>query len=471
MARQPRKRSGSRTPDVTEDRTSPATEGSTRESQPDTTGPGTTGRFLVLLREDADAGAAMLSRVSGLRVASAADFEAGAAPEDLGGADAVVLPELGICVVDAQPDQIRALGASVEDTGVLAIEPERVVYAIQDGPAVQTGLLGSVPESGTASISLEYLRGYRDAVNHLYDKLTGTEAGEVAAEAAPAFSETELTWGLQATKVPASRFTGRGIRVAVLDTGLDLDHPDLTGRRITAQSFIEGQQVQDGHGHGTHCIGTACGPRRPGILPRYGVAYEAEIFAGKVLSNQGSGGDGGILAGIQWAITNGCAIVSMSLGAPVQAGQPFSQVFEQAARRALARGTLIIAAAGNESQRPQRIAPVGHPANCPSIMAIGAVDRRMRIAFFSCGGLNPQGGQVDLAGPGVDIRSSWPRPTLYNTISGTSMATPHAAGIAALWAESDASFRGRSLMSMLIQSARRLPLMARDVGAGLVQAP
>ena len=123
-----------------------------------------------------------------------------------------------------------------------------------------------------------------------------------------------------------------------------LDHPDLTGRRITAQSFIEGQQVQDGHGHGTHCIGTACGARRPGILPRYGVAYEAEIFAGKVLSNQGSGGDGGILAGIQWAITNGCAIVSMSLGAPVQAGQPFSQVFEQAARRALARGTLIISA-------------------------------------------------------------------------------------------------------------------------------
>jgi subtilisin len=471
MARKPQKRSGSRTPDVTEDRASPAAEDSTRESQPDTTGPGTTGRFLVLLREDADAGAAMLSRVSGLRVASAADFEGGAAPEDLGGADALVLPQLGICVIVAQPDQIQALGASVEDTGVLAIEPERVVYAIQDGPALQPGLLGFAQGSGTQPVSLEYLRGYRDAVNHLYDKLTGTVAGEVAAEAAPVFAETELTWGLQATKVPASRFTGRGIRVAVLDTGLDLAHPDFTGRRITAQSFIEGQQVQDGHGHGTHCVGTACGPRRPGILPRYGVAYEAEIFAGKVLSNQGSGGDGGILAGIQWAITNGCAIVSMSLGAPVQAGQPFSQVFEQAARRALARGTLIIAAAGNESRRPQQIAPVGHPANCPSIMAVGAIDRRMQVAFFSCGGLNPQGGQVDLAGPGVDIRSSWPRPTLYNTINGTSMATPHVAGIAALWAESDQTFRARALMSMLIQSARRLPLMARDVGAGLVQAP
>ena len=87
MARQPRKRSGSRNPDVTEDRTRPAAEDSAKESQPDTTGPGTTGRFLVLFREDTDTAAAMLSRVSGLRVASAADFEGGAAPEDLGGAD------------------------------------------------------------------------------------------------------------------------------------------------------------------------------------------------------------------------------------------------------------------------------------------------------------------------------------------------------------------------------------------------
>jgi subtilisin family serine protease len=206
-------------------------------------------------------------------------------------------------------------------------------------------------------------------------------------------------------------------------------------------------------------------------LPRYGIAFEAEIFAGKVLSNQGIGGDGGILAGIQWAITNRCAVISMSLGAPVQAGQSFSRIFEQVAQRALAAGTLIIAAAGNDSRRPQTIAPVSHPANCPSIMAVGAVDRNFQIAPFSCGGLNPQGGQVDIAGPGVAVRSSWPRPTLYETISGTSMATPHVAGIAALWAQSNASFRGRALMSILTQSARRLPLSGRDVGAGLVQAP
>ncbi|MDF2780635.1 MAG: peptidase and in kexin sedolisin, partial [Geminicoccaceae bacterium] len=106
-----------------------------------------------------------------------------------------------------------------------------------------------------------------------------------------------------------------GIRLAVLDTGMDLQHPDFATRAVQSQSFVTGQAVQDGHGHGTHCIGTACGPAAPQRLPRYGVATNAEVFAGKVLSNQGSGADRGILAGIQWAMVNRCAVVSMSLGA------------------------------------------------------------------------------------------------------------------------------------------------------------
>jgi subtilisin len=455
-----------RASDRSEERTAAADDGSTPNP------PGTTGRFLVLMREDAvESGARLLGTSAGLQVASAEDFEEGAAPDDLGGADALMFPALGIAVVKAPPDQMQAMRAADDGAAILAVEPERTVYAIQDPLGVESGVPPAPGGSVAPGFPFEYLRGYRDAVNHLYERLTGAAPGEVAAEAAPSFAETEFTWGLQITKVSASRHTGRGIRLAVLDTGLDLAHPDFTGRRIAAQSFIRGQQVQDRNGHGTHCIGTACGPRRPGRLPRYGVAFDTEIFAGKVLSDQGSGADGGIVAGIQWAIANGCAIVSMSLGAPVQVGQPYSQVFENAARRALAAGTLIIAAAGNESRRPQSIAPVTHPANCPSIMAVGALDRHLRVAYFSCGGLNEQGGQVDIAGPGVDIRSSWPRPSLYKSIDGTSMATPHVAGIAALWAEVDPNFRGRALMSMLTQSARRLNLPARDVGAGMVQAP
>jgi subtilisin family serine protease len=346
-----------------------------------------------------------------------------------------------------------------EDNGILAIEPERVNYAI-DLP-------------GT-TLQAEYLVGYRDAINHLVDRVMGGNGAStvVAPQAGPSFADTaDLTWGLQATRVAESRFSGKGVKVAVLDTGIDTGHPDFVGRQITTQSFVAGQTVQDGHGHGTHCIGTACGPKRAGQGPRYGIAYNAEIFAGKVLSNAGSGADGGILAGIDWAVTNKCAIVSMSLGAPTQPGQSFSQVFETAARRALAAGTLIVAAAGNESSRPGVVAPVGHPANCPSILSVGALDQMLQVAPFSCGGINPQGGQVDIAAPGVAVRSSWPRPTLYRTISGTSMATPHVAGIAALLKEANPAMQGGALGWLILQSSNRLSLLARDVGAGLAQAP
>lgn len=169
-----------------------------------------------------------------------------------------------------------------------------------------------------------------------------------------------------------------------MDTGLDLTHPDFVGRNITSKSFISGEQVQDLVGHGTHCIGTACGPLNlpdPAAPMRYGIAYNAEIFAGKVLDNQGSGADGSILAGIDWAIANGCQIISMSLGAATVQGEAFSRIYERAAQRALSRGTLIIAAAGNESRNrftgKRRVPPnpVGRPANCPSIMAVAAIDQ------------------------------------------------------------------------------------------------
>lgn len=456
----------------------------------DVIAPGTTGRYLVLLREGAAKdGINALNNIAGLRVASSTDFAGGVmASETLGGADAVYFDNLSVAVVDTPPEQIQTLGVSAaEGNPILAIEPERVVYALPAAAPARAPVTAEpfadadysvappIADSATAAgLSIEFLRGYRDAVDHLVGKMlsaSGVIEGMAEEGIARAVNESELTWGLQVTKVAASRFSGNGVRVAVLDTGLDLGHPDIAGRRIVPVSFVENQAVQDGHGHGTHCIGTACGPKQPGRLPRYGIAFNAEIYAGKVLSNQGSGTDMGIIAGIAWAIANGCAVVSMSLGAAVLPGQSFSQFYEEVAKRSLAAGTLIIAAAGNESERPAVISPVAHPANCPSIMAVGALNAQLQVAPFSCGGINPQGGQVDIAGPGVGVRSTWPRPTLYHTISGTSMATPHVAGIAALLAEANPSSRGRALGSLLLQSARRLTLPARDVGAGLVQAP
>ncbi len=445
----------------------------------------TTGRYLVLFREGSlQEGVDTLTERAGFTVTRSSDFEQGSMPaEVISSSEAIVFDDLAIAVVDDHPDQIRMLGTAVDEAkSIIAIEPERVVYALGSemsiaDPSVNT-MRSSPPQrteaNGSLTVPREYLLGYRDGVNHLVEQMLARSTAADQRDAIPSEEidlHKDITWGLRLTRTAMSPYTGKGVRVAVLDTGMDLGHPDFAGRAITARSFVVGETAQDGHGHGTHCIGTACGPRKPGQLPRYGIACDAEIFVGKVLSNQGSGTDSGILAGIQWAIRNHCAVVSMSLGAPAQPGQRFSEIYETVARRALGYGTLIIAAAGNESRRPESIAPVGHPANCPSIMAVAAVDEQLQIAYFSSGGINIHGGQVDIAGPGVAVYSSWPRPQLYNTISGTSMATPHVAGIAALLSEQNPDVRGGPLGWLLLQSALRLVQASRDVGSGLVQAP
>jgi subtilisin family serine protease len=452
---------------------------------PSSGGPATTGRYLVLLREDAAAaGIKALSESTNLSVVSTADFESGKLDVDtLENAEIVFFDKLAVAMVDSPLEQLNALRitTAAEESPILAVEPERYVHAFSEGSYINDPgtviLPPSMPSQDSATLTngsgINYFLGYRDAVNFLVDKLVAGSPEGLTAEAQAALDESEITWGLQVTKVDASRYSGKGIRVAVLDTGLELGHPDFAGRNIVSKSFVQGQAVQpDVVGHGTHCIGTACGTNRPSRLPRYGIAYEAEIYAGKVLNNQGSGTDTNILNGINWAVTNGCAIISMSLGASLcnTPNPSYSTIFETVAQRALAAGTLIIAAAGNDSKRPVRICPVSHPANCPSIMAVGALDQNLNVAFFSNGGLYPRGGQIDIAAPGVNVYSSYHSPNFYARLSGTSMATPHVTGIAALWAEAK-GVRGRTLQALLLQSARRLRIPARDVGAGLVQAP
>jgi subtilisin family serine protease len=417
--------------------------------------PGATGRTLVLLEEGAaDAAPQAIQDIAGLTTTASAELAEEPVALEALDTQGVVFGELGVAVVDASPDQVEALGTAVAgDNPILAVESERMVYALDDG--------------APAAVSGDYLKGFRDAANALCSPAAATA---VPSAAVPLVDESQATWGLQATGAWTSAFTGRGIRVAVLDTGMDLQHPDFAGRNPVTRSFIAGEAVQDGHGHGTHCIGTSCGPRVPGQPPRYGIAYEAEIHAGKVLSNRGSGSDTQILAGIEWALTNNCHVISMSLGMDVPWGTPFSRVFEAVGSRALARGTLIVAAAGNASKRDiGQVAPVGHPANCPSFLAVAAIDSSGRIAPFSSTS-DPRGGAVDIAGPGVAVYSSWPMPTRYRTISGTSMATPHVAGIAALLAQAR-GLRGMALWGGLMQSAQRLPLSSVDAGSGLVHAP
>jgi subtilisin family serine protease len=409
----------------------------------------TTGRYLVLLpEENISSGIAALRDSTGVR--------------DI---DDSAVSNIGVAVVALDPNQIQSLNAAVAGPQpILAAEPEQIMYAI-----------GRIVINGDTA---NYLQGYKEGVSNLVDTLSNGAVTPGQELAASEFSDGATTWGLQATKVVSSSYTGAGIKVAVLDTGLDLTHPDFAGRAITSESFISGEEVQDLQGHGTHCIGTSCGPLNPpdpSSPMRYGVAYNAEIFVGKVLSNQGSGADGGILAGIDWAIGNGCQIISMSLGAPTRRGATYSPIYEEVAKRALSQGTLIIAAAGNESNRPGFINPVARPANCPSIMAVAALDKQLQIASFSNSSINPDGGGIDIAGPGVAVYSTWStkairRASRYLTIAGTSMATPHVAGIAALYAEATGK-RGYELWALLMQNAQRINLPSVDVGIGLVQAP
>ena len=405
----------------------------------------TTGRSVVVFADTDQDGAATLRRLAGLsEVADSRDVEPGDADARLlRQAGAVVFPGLGLAVAAVDPQRLAG------DASVLAETPELVHHVLPE-----------VPEG--------YLAGYRDAVADLAGRLLALP-GDTVAPAPPPYVDTpQYTWGLQATEVPGSPRTGRGIRVAVLDTGVDTAHPDLAGRALTATSFIAGESPRDGHGHGTHCVGTACGPRAPEGSRGYGVAPDAEIFVGKVLSDEGSGTDAEILAGIAWAVRNGCQVISMSLGADVAEPSP---AYTAAGRRALDQGSLIVAAAGNNADRENGDPGfVGVPANSPDILAVGALDPSLAVAWFSARSSDVPGGQVDLAAPGVDVYSSWPLPDRYDTISGTSMATPHVAGLAALWAE-ETGLRGRELWQTLTRAARRLTAPSADVGSGLPLAP
>lgn len=293
-----------------------------------------------------------------------------------------------------------------------------------------------------------------------------------ASSGPPWGDNAQATWGLQAVGAPASSKTGSGIKLAILDTGLDLGHPDFLDRQIVARSFVPNETVDDVQGHGTHCAGTSTSAAAGGgNMPRYGVAGQSLLHVGKVLNNRGAGRELDIIAGIEWAITQGCEVISMSLGRQVMPNEQPDPIYERVGQAALDAGCLILCAAGNESDRRfNYIAPVGSPANASTMMAVAAIGSNGGIANFSCGATGV--GMVDICAPGVAVLSSVPRPELFKKLSGTSMACPHAAGIAALWAQSNASLRGRKLWKKLTDSAVPVGgLTARDVGAGLVQAP
>lgn len=227
-------------------------------------------------------------------------------------------------------------------------------------------------------------------------------------------------WSVKSLKSPEAwaKTKGKGVRVAVLDTGIDANHPDLRGRIKSAADMkdFSGSPygVVDRQGHGTHCAGSILAD---GPLP--GNAPEADLIAGKVLGDNGSGGVDDIANGIRWAINRDADVISMSLGG---AGQ--DTYIPHALEECEAAGVIVIAAAGNEGPGE---GTVGYPGGYKQCIAIAAVDANLKTAGFSS-----RGPAVYVAGPGVQVRSTYPGGQ-YATMSGTSMATPNIAGVAALW--------------------------------------
>ncbi len=440
--------------------------------------PATTGRYILILREESGSGSEAVRELRdkfGIQV-----VHPGGGHRSEEGRN-VLLEELQIVVVELTPEQIEALGFAPPDW-CLGVFPEGWLSPLADGGP-------DLPwRPGPSGIPADYLRGYREGVRQLVESLLGA-AGLTAPGAGgqpfvpvnvpPDIDESRFTWGLQAIGADKSNFLGERARVAVLDTGVDLDHPDLEKRVTKKRSFVPGEDVQDRHGHGTAVCGIVCGPLSPSSGPRYGVAPEAELYVGKVLSDAGVGTEGSLLEGIEWALQHTCHVICIAAGAPADGWIPRPQ-YERAWRRALERQVILIAGAGQTSRRSQGILrPVEVPANSSGVCAVAAVDWTHQAADFSNAGLYPPAGAIDLAAPGVAVLTAASRTarilppapgSLYTRLSGTSLAAAHTAGVAALLSAAR-DLTGMDLLRALRESARPLRDIPRDVGRGLVQAP
>ncbi|MFI6390882.1 S8 family peptidase [Nonomuraea sp. NPDC050540] len=246
-------------------------------------------------------------------------------------------------------------------------------------------------------------------------------------------------------------FTGEGVKVAVLDTGVDDRHPDLAGRVDASANFSESADAMDRAGHGTHVASTIAGQGATGTPARKGVAPGVRLLNGKVLDDGGSGYTSDIIEGIDWAAQQGAKIINMSLGAPDQAGlDPLEQAVE---RYSAERDILFVIAAGNEGPRPGSL---GSPGSTDAALTVGAVDFDDKLASFSSRG--PRAGDFalkpDLTAPGVAIAAAKAGGAEHVRMSGTSMATPHVAGAAAILAQQHPGWTSRELKSALVASAK-----------------
>jgi subtilisin family serine protease len=272
----------------------------------------------------------------------------------------------------------------------------------------------------------------------------------------------------------AAGYDGTGVRVAVLDTGVDATHPDLAGKVAAAQNFTTTQSETDRHGHGTHVASTVAGSGAASGGLRRGVAPGATILNGKVLDDGGFGLESWIIAGMEWAARDqGADVVNMSLGGgPSDGNDPMSQAVNALTAE---HGTLFAIAAGNIG--PGR-STVSTPGAASGALTVGAVNSADVLAGFS--GRGPRVGDFavkpDVTAPGVEIAAAraagtslgTPVDDHYTRLSGTSMATPHVAGAAALLAQRSPAWEAPQLKAALVTTAAAGSYTVYEQGGGRI---
>ena len=278
----------------------------------------------------------------------------------------------------------------------------------------------------------------------------------------------ELTWGIDRIEADLAweeENTGSGINVAILDTGIDLEHPDLMDNIKGNINMIKpSKNGNDKNGHGTHVAGIiAAVDNKIGVI---GTGPEISLYAVKVLDNQGRGWLTDLIDGLDWCIDNGMQVVNMCFGS-----SEGNQSFHDAIIEAYQAGITLVASAGNRGENGGLIE---YPAKYPETIAVAAIDENDNFASFSS-----WGPEIDLAAPGVDIRSTYKNGS-YRIMSGTSMSAPHVTGTVALilktlvWEYDSFLHNGiwdpEEVWKKLMDTAEDLGLHSDKQGAGLVRA-
>ncbi|MDQ0793140.1 S8 family serine peptidase [Streptomyces sp. B1I3] len=257
----------------------------------------------------------------------------------------------------------------------------------------------------------------------------------------------------------AAGYDGKGTTVAVLDTGIDATHPDVKDRIKLAKSFVPGEEVLDRNGHGTHVASTIAGSGAASDGANKGVAPAADLIVGKVLGDEGSGADSGIIEAMEWAKAEGADVVSMSLGSsiPDDGDDPMAQAVDALSADG---GPLFVIAAGNA----YGAGTIGSPGSAGKALTIAAVDKQDNRADFSSMGplVRSYGLKPDLSAPGVGINAAASQAVpgisgMYQRMSGTSMATPHVAGAAAVLKQRHPDWSGQRIKDALMTSSEQLP--------------